>query len=147
MKEMNGTVTLAFVEEDNKQRVIFRVFPLCTREGEMMLGNKELFPDDGSLRIVPDKREQSTFKERMREIGGLCAINLVAENMGFAFLHESGISRTPYLDQLACFTIGDPPLTCPMAIVYKKNGFLSPAARFFIDLTKEHYQRFNHSTL
>lgn len=79
MKEMNGTVTLAFVEEDNKQRVIFRVFPLCTREGEMMLGNKELFPDDGSLRIVPDKREQSTFKERMREIGGLCAINLVAD--------------------------------------------------------------------
>lgn len=76
MKEMNGTVTLAFVEEDNKQRVIFRVFPLCTREGEMLLGSKELFPDDGSLRIVPDKREQSTFKERMREINGLCAINL-----------------------------------------------------------------------
>ncbi|MBP3649075.1 MAG: hypothetical protein J6K73_04760 [Clostridia bacterium] len=76
---MNGTVTLAFVEEDNKQRVIFRVFPLCTREGEMLLGNKELFPDDGSLRIVPDKREQSTFKERMREINGLCAINLVSD--------------------------------------------------------------------
>ena len=79
MKEMNGTVTLAFVEEDNKQRVIFRVFPLCTREGEMLLGSKELFPDDGSLRIVPDKREQSTFKERMREINGLCAINLVSD--------------------------------------------------------------------
>lgn len=79
MKEINGTVTLAFVEEDNKQRVIFRVFPLCTREGEMILGSKELFPDDGSLRIVPDKREQSTFKERMREIGGLCAINLVSD--------------------------------------------------------------------
>ncbi len=79
MKEMNGTVTLAFVEEDNKQRVIFRVFPLCTREGEMLLGSKELYPDDGSLRIVPDKREQSTFKERMREIGGLCAINLVSD--------------------------------------------------------------------
>ena len=79
MKEINGTVTLAFVEEDNKQRVIFRVFPLCTREGEMLLGNKELFPDDGSLRIVPDKREQSTFKERMREINGLCAINLVSD--------------------------------------------------------------------
>lgn len=27
------------------------------------------------------------------------AINLVAENMGFAFLQESGISRTPYLDR------------------------------------------------
>lgn len=71
------------------------------------------------------------------------AINLAAENMGFAFLQESGISRTPYLDRLACFTIGDPPLTCPIAVVYKKNGFLSPAARTFIDLTKEYYSRFN----
>ncbi len=79
MKEINGTVTLAFVEEDNKQRIIFRIFPLCTREGEMMLASEALFPDDGSLRIVPDKREQSTFKERMREIGGLCAINLVSD--------------------------------------------------------------------
>ncbi|MGE4277595.1 MAG: LysR family transcriptional regulator [Lawsonibacter sp.] len=75
------------------------------------------------------------------------AINLAAENMGFAFLQESGISRTPYLDRLACFTIGDPPLTCPMAVVYKKNGFLSPAARSFIDLTKEYYRRFNRSPL
>ncbi len=29
------------------------------------------------MRIVPDKREQSTFKERMRDISGLCAIHLV----------------------------------------------------------------------
>ena len=33
MKEINGTITLAYVEEDNRQRVIFRVIPLCTREG------------------------------------------------------------------------------------------------------------------
>ena len=36
MKDINGTVTLAYVEEDNKQRVIFRVIPLCTREGVFM---------------------------------------------------------------------------------------------------------------
>ena len=75
------------------------------------------------------------------------AINLAAENMGFAFLQESGISRTPYLDRLACFTIGDPPLTCPMAVVYKKNGFLSPAARTFIDLTTEYYSRFDRPVM
>lgn len=73
------------------------------------------------------------------------AINLVAENQGFAFLQESGISRTPYLDRLSCFTIGDPVLTCPMAVVYKKNGFLSPAARSFIDLIRQQYSRFDHS--
>ena len=71
------------------------------------------------------------------------AINLAAEQMAFAFLQESGISRTPYLDRLACFTVGDPPLACPMAVVYKKKGFLSPAARASIDQTKEFYARFD----
>ena len=70
------------------------------------------------------------------------AINLAAEKMGFAFLQESGLSHTPYLDRLACFTLGEPPLTCPLAVVYKKNGFLSPAARAFIDLIKELYSRY-----
>ena len=71
------------------------------------------------------------------------AINLAAENMAFAFLQESGVARTPYLDRLACFTLGEPPLTCPVAVVYKKNGFLSPAARAFIDLTRAFYSRYD----
>ena len=71
------------------------------------------------------------------------AINLAAEKMGFAFLQESGVPRTPYLDRLACFTIGEPPLLCPLAVVYKKNGFLSPAARTFIDLIRKFYRRYN----
>ncbi len=73
------------------------------------------------------------------------AINLAAEKMGFAFLQESGVSRTPYLDRLACFTLGEPPLTCPLAVVYKKNGFLSPAARAFIDLVKDFYIRYDRA--
>ena len=73
------------------------------------------------------------------------AINLAAEKMGFAFLQESGVSRTPYLDRLACFTVGEPPLTCPLAVVYKKNGFLSPAARTFIDLVEDFYSRYDRS--
>ena len=71
------------------------------------------------------------------------AINLAAEKMGFAFLQESGIPRTPYLDRLACFPVGEPPLTCPLAVVYKKNGFLSPAARTFIDLVRDFYSRYD----
>ncbi len=67
------------------------------------------------------------------------AINLVAKKMGFAFLHESGLSYTPYQDILSSFTVGEPALTCPLEVVYKKNGFLSPAARVFIDLTREYY--------
>ncbi|MEG1776603.1 MAG: hypothetical protein RR367_08850 [Clostridia bacterium] len=59
--------------------MIFRVIPLCTREGSTFHGGVEDFPDEGSLRIVPDKREQSTFKERMREIGGLCTVQLISD--------------------------------------------------------------------
>ena len=74
------------------------------------------------------------------------AINLVAENMGFTFLQESGIRRTPYMDRLSFFTVGEPPLTCPMALVYKKNGFLSPAARTFMNLIKDYYRQFDRGS-
>ena len=74
------------------------------------------------------------------------AINRVAENMGFTFLPESGIHRTPYMDRLSFFTVGDPPLTCPMAVVYKKNSFLSPAPRAFIALIKDFYRQFDRGS-
>lgn len=74
MKRMTGTVTLSLVEEDNRQRVLFRLIPLCTREGVTFDNAKEAFLDEGSLRIVPDKHEQSTFKDRMRSLSGYCAV-------------------------------------------------------------------------
>ncbi len=76
MDQLNGTVTLAYLDEDNKQRIFFRVVPLCTRDGYLFADAQTRYPDQGSLRVVPDKREQSTFKERMRGIGTLCAICL-----------------------------------------------------------------------
>ena len=55
-------------------------------------------------------------------------------------------AQTAYnLDKLAFFTIDDPPLACPLAIVYKKNGFISPMARAFIDVTKDYYRRFHQA--
>lgn len=78
MEQLNGTITLAYLEEDNKQRIFFRVVPLCTREGALFADALSRYPDQGSLRVVPDKREQSTFKERMRGIGSLCAVCLSA---------------------------------------------------------------------
>ena len=89
MKQINGTITLAFLEEDNQQRVIFRVVPLCTREGIVFREKNVDFPDQGSLRIVPDKREQSTFKERMRAMGCLCAIHLCSEGKELAKVRQN----------------------------------------------------------
>ena len=89
MKQLNGTVTLCYLEEDNQQRVIFRVVPLCTREGVVFRSQKTEFPDHGSLRIVPDKREQSTFKERMRAMGNLCAIQLISDGKELAKVRQN----------------------------------------------------------
>ncbi|MBE0600327.1 MAG: hypothetical protein IH607_00960, partial [Firmicutes bacterium] len=76
MKKLDATITLALLDEDNSQRVIFRIFPLCTKDGLIFNNRKQSYPDYGSLRIIPDKREQSSFKERMREIGSLCCVQL-----------------------------------------------------------------------
>lgn len=75
------------------------------------------------------------------------AINLTAEKMGVSFLFESGILRTPYMDKLSFFTVGEPPITANLMAAYKKNAFLSPAARAFIDLVKEKYRSFDRMTL
>lgn len=79
MKKLNGTVTLSILDEDNSQRVIFRIIPLCTKGGLIFQNRKSSYPDFGSLRIIPDKREQSSFKERMRAIGALCCVQLLSE--------------------------------------------------------------------
>ncbi|HPJ02242.1 MAG TPA: hypothetical protein PKU80_05335 [Candidatus Limiplasma sp.] len=79
MKKLDGTITLSLLDEDNSQRVIFRIFPLCTKDGLIFNNRKQSYPDFGSLRIIPDKREQSSFKERMREIGPLCCVQLTSD--------------------------------------------------------------------
>lgn len=71
-----GKVVLVFLEEDNIQRAYFRVRPLLTQEGPVDKQAVSEFPDEGYLRIVPDKNEQHTFKERMRTLCGLCVLNL-----------------------------------------------------------------------
>jgi len=77
MNKFNGTMTLSLLDEDNSQRIIFRIIPLCTKEGFIFQSRKANYPDHGSLRIIPDKREQSSFKERMRGIGNLCCVQLI----------------------------------------------------------------------
>lgn len=36
----------------------------------------EKFPEDGWIRIVPDKNELASFKNRMRDLGRYCALDL-----------------------------------------------------------------------
>ena len=70
-----GKAVLVYLEEDNIARAYFRVQPLMTQDGPIGPVAAE-YPDDGFLRIVPDKNEQHTFKERMRTLIGLCLVDL-----------------------------------------------------------------------
>ncbi len=70
-----GKLVLAFLEEDNPRRGLFHVRPLLTEAGPVSQSDIDFFQDDGYIRIVPDKNEQYTFKERMRTLGDICLIN------------------------------------------------------------------------
>lgn len=100
-------------------------------------------PDWRMARILHNTFDIYNLKPRrtLLTTNNTTAVNLVAEGMGFTFLPESGLKRSNHLEQLAFFTVGDPPLSCPLAVVYKKNSFLSPAARDFIDLTRSCYNQ------
>ena len=76
MMNLERELVFCFIEEDNIQRAYFRVHPLLTLSGDVQEEAKRLWPDDGCLRIVPDRNEQHTFKDRMRTLGGYCMMNL-----------------------------------------------------------------------
>lgn len=69
-------LVLVYLEEDNIARAYFRVRPLLTVSGDAQEEAARLWPDHGCLRIVPDRNEQHTFKERMRTLGSYCMIDL-----------------------------------------------------------------------
>ena len=69
-------LVLVYLEEDNIARAYFRVRPLLSISGDAQAEAARLWPDHGCLRIVPDRNEQHTFKDRMREIGPYCVMDL-----------------------------------------------------------------------
>jgi len=69
------------------------------------------------------------------------SLNLTAENMGFTFLNETGLGRVPNREELVFFDLQSSDLLQPLCVVYKKNTYLSPVARAFINITIEHYTK------
>lgn len=70
------SLIFSYLEEDNIQRAFFRVRPLLTRDGDVQQEALQLWPNEGGLRIVPDRNEQHTFKVRMRKLGSFCVVDL-----------------------------------------------------------------------
>ncbi len=74
-----GKIAICQLEEDNPQRAYFRLRPVLVNDGAGFLDageTLEQFPDEGYIRIVPDKNEALRFKNRMRALGGYCVMDL-----------------------------------------------------------------------
>lgn len=73
---LDRSLIFSYLEEDNIQRAYFRVRPLLSLDGDVQQEAVQLWPNEGGLRIVPDRNEQHTFKVRMRKLGAYCVIDL-----------------------------------------------------------------------
>ncbi len=73
-----GKYCIGILEEDNPLKSYFRLKPLLVEnEGKYEYFNgTELYPEEGCIRIVPDKNESSHFKARMRRMGRYCVLDL-----------------------------------------------------------------------
>lgn len=73
-----GKLCIGILEEDNPQKSYFRFKPLLAAENGSFIFYEvgDEFPENGCLRIVPDKNESSRFKARMRRMGRYGMVDL-----------------------------------------------------------------------
>ncbi len=75
-----GKLCIGILEEDNPFKSYFRLRPLLLagENGFETVNPTEVYPEEGCIRIVPDKNESSHFKTRMRRMGRYCVLDLRA---------------------------------------------------------------------
>ena len=75
-----GKLCVGILEEDNPLKAYFRFKPLLVEEGGAFVPwtDSQAYPEDGCIRIVPDKNESYHFKTRMRRLGLFCVVDLRA---------------------------------------------------------------------
>ena len=73
-----GRLTVAFLDEDNPLKSFFRMRPILTEDGGQFVPSNtdDRYPEEGFIRVVPDKNEIMMFKTRMRQMGRYCALDL-----------------------------------------------------------------------
>jgi len=73
-----GKLCIGIIEEDNPQKSYFRFKPLLVADGDHFIAYDvaDNYPENGCIRIVPDKNESSRFKARMRRMGLYCMVDL-----------------------------------------------------------------------
>ena len=71
-------LTIGLLDEDNPLKSFYRLKPLLIEEDGRFVpvDAEEMFPEEGYIRIVPDKNEMMMFKVRMHQLGRYCALDL-----------------------------------------------------------------------
>lgn len=106
--------------------------------------------------VAPEKGKQKKSSSSskcpyQKKCGGCTYLNLsyeeqLAKKEQFlkktlkGILPEGGIRHTAHVEQLAFFTVDNPPFSVPLLLLYKKNSIISPHAKDFIDMVKEYYR-------
>ena len=75
-----GKLCIGILEEDNPQKAYFRFKPMLVEADGRYIPYAEAhsYPEEGCIRIVPDKNESNRFKARMRQMGLFCVVDLRA---------------------------------------------------------------------
>lgn len=73
-----GYLCIGILEEDNPFKSYFRFKPLLIEQNGRYVpySEPEAYPENGCIRIVPDKNESSHFKARMRRMGLFAVVDL-----------------------------------------------------------------------
>jgi len=73
-----GKLCIGILEEDNPLKSFFRFKPLLVEVNGQYepYTETDTYPEEGCIRIVPDKNESYHFKTRMRRIGLFCVVDL-----------------------------------------------------------------------
>lgn len=135
--DLTGQIILAFLEEDDARRVLFRVRPLLSPQGLISPEDLEELADDGFLRVAPDRQEQHSFKDRMRELGSLCLIDLRDAQSALGKVRPNKNYQTNRGDSNRYIVYSDAVKALPGEMVYEVVAEDKKATA----LTKQYYLR------
>lgn len=107
--------------------------PLSVIEKErFILLNRGLIVSEQVHRYL--SRHEIHPKFKIMTTNNTTAINLVGENIGFAFLIETGAGHAQKNPDLIFFDLKAPELTLPLIALYRQETKLSGAAQYFIEI-------------
>lgn len=113
-------------------------FNISTLEDELFIMTKDGQSLTSAVMSVFSKRRVDP-KKKFETENLSTAINLVSAGMGFTFIPEGGVKGKLLPDNIAVFSLNEPELFWVLAVVYKKDSYITNVSRLLINMIKEHY--------